>query len=163
MSAADVVNMAQTVWKIIEDGKPVTNINSSTANAVPQVNDWQSLRGSQGPSTIWMKRYNRVGWPFDDYVNVEFEIDLKFEYGATYHGGGLFIPNIYVEVPTCFVGWRYTVDVDIHVHNPTNAGSDTAPIAKVPVSITGSMGNPFWSSRIEWGFTLYGNGNWERN
>ena len=62
---------------------------------MPHVDDWKSLVGSQGPKTIWMRRSNRVGWPFDDYVNVDFQIDLKFEFGATYHGGGAFIPNIY--------------------------------------------------------------------
>ena len=70
---------------------------------------------------------------------------------------------IWVEVPVCFVGWHYSIDVDIHVHNPTNANTETAPLAKIPVSISGTMSNPFWSSRVEWGFTLYGNGNWERN
>jgi hypothetical protein len=163
MSAADIINMAEKTWSIIEGGAPSSKINSSTANAVPHVDDWKSLVGSQGPKTIWMRRSNRVGWPFDDYVNVDFEIDLKFEYGATYHGGGGFIPNIWVEVPVCFVGWHYSIDVDIHIHNPTNANTETAPLAKVPVSISGTMSNPFWSSRVEWGFTLYGNGNWERN
>jgi hypothetical protein len=163
VSVSDVVNVGETAWKIIESGKPSAEINTSTANAVPEVDDWQALSGARGPKSIWMRRSNQVGWPFDNYVNVDVMINLKFEFGATYKGGGLFIPNIYIEVPECFVGWGYDVDVDIHVRNPSNANTERAPIARVPVSISGTMGNPLWTSRIEWGVTLYGNGNWEWN
>jgi hypothetical protein len=163
MSAGDIVNMAETAWKIIEGGKPSSQINSSTANAVPDVDDWQSISGARGPKTIWMRRWNQVGWPFDDYINVDFTINLRFEYGATYRGGGLFIPNIYVEVPECFVGWRYDVDIDIHVHNPSNGNESNpaAPVARVPVSISGTIGNDFWNDRVEWGVLLSGSGHWE--
>jgi hypothetical protein len=165
VSAAEVVNTAASVWKLIEDGKPTSQINSTTANAVPQVSDWQNLVGSKGPTRLHRRRVNEVGWPFDDYLNVDIQIDLLFEYGAAYYGGGLFIPNIYVEVPECFLGWHYSADIDIHVHNPSNDNSSNpkAPIAKVPVSISGTVSNPFWSSRIEWGFTLRGTGAWEMN
>lgn len=163
MSAKDMVNMADTAWKIIERGAPSADINSSTANAVPDVDDWQSLNGAQGPKSLRVRRVNRVGWPFDEYLNVDVQIALKFEYGATYRGGGLFVPNIYVEVPECFLGWNYHADIDIHVRNPSNSGSDEAPIARVPVSISGTISCPFWSSRVEWGYTLFGTGNWERN
>ncbi len=162
MSAIDVWNAAKDAWKIIEDGKPSADINSSTANVVPNVSDWQSISGAQGPLSISMNRDNRVGWPFDDYVNVDITIVLKFEYGATYRGGGLFIPNIYVEVPTCFLGWHYHADIDIHVRNPSKTGSDTAPVARVPISISGTISCPFWTDRVEWGYLLHGDGNWER-
>jgi hypothetical protein len=165
MSATEVINAATSVWKIIEDGKPSSQINSSTANAVPKVDDWQNLVGAKGPSRIKRRISNQVGWPFDNYLNVDIQIHLMFEYGATYNGGGLFIPNIYVEVPECFLGWHYHADIDIHVHNPSNDNESNprAPIAKVPVSVSGTYGNPFWSERIEWGYTLWGNGKWETN
>jgi hypothetical protein len=165
MSATEIVNAAAAAWKIIEDGRPSSQITSTTANAVPHVDDWQSLVGAQGPTRIHRRRTNQVGWPFDNYLNVDIQIDLLFQYGATYHGGGLFIPNIYIEVPECFLGWEYHADVDIQVHNPTNdnTANPAAPIAKVPVSISGTVSNPFWSSRIEWGYTLWGTGAWEPN
>lgn len=108
---------------------------------------------------------NQVGWPFDNYLNVDIQIHLLFEYGATYNGGGLFIPNIYVEVPECFLGWNYNANIDIHVRNPDNdnTANPKAPIARIPVSVSGTYGNPFWSERIEWGFTLWGTGKWEEN
>lgn len=163
MSATEVINAAASAWKIIEDGRPSSSITSETANAVPDVSDWQNLVGAKGPLQIRRRRINQVGWPFDDYLNVDIQIHLCFEYGATYNGGGLFIPNIYVAVPECFLGWRYNADIDLRVHNPTN-GNDAnpaAPIARVPVSISGTVSCPFWSSRIEWGFTLWGNGAWQ--
>jgi hypothetical protein len=161
VSVGDLVNMAESTWKVIETGHPSAQIATSTANAVPAVADWQSLSGARGPKRVWMQRENRVGWPFDDHVNVGFTIEVNFEYGATYRGGGLFIPNIYVAVPECFVGWNYEVDVEIQVGRPTNAHTDAAPIARLPVRICGAVTNPVWSSPIDWRVTLFGNGHWE--
>ena len=162
MSASEIVNAASTAWGIIKDGKPSAQIANTTANAVPKVDDWTSLQGAREKST-WVRRWNSVGWPFDDYVNVDFKIDLKWDFGATYRGGGLFIPNIYIEVPVCFVGWTYTVDIDIQVRNPTNDGTESAPVARVPISISGTMGNYTWSDRVGWSFTIWGSGDWQRS
>ena len=165
MSVSDVVNMLEKGWSIVEGGKPSPNIKTSTANAVPDVQDWQGLVGAKGPIRIYMPPIqNEVGWPFDDYLNVDIQIVLSFEYAATYNGGGAFIPNIFIEVPECFLGWRYTADIDIQVRNPSNGNeaNPRAPIARVPVTISGTYGNPLWSQRIEWSFLLWGTGQWQQ-
>ena len=66
MSVSDIVNMAQAGWKIIEDGKPSAQISGSTCNAVPHVDDWQSLSAPQGT--------NRLSWRLQ-YTN-GFDIDV---------------------------------------------------------------------------------------
>jgi hypothetical protein len=160
MSAKDIVNMAESVWKIIDSGRPSSEINGKTANAVPQVDDWQALQSPKGPKNWWANPHRRVSWPFDDYVTVDCWIYLKWEYGATYKGGGAYIPNIWIEVPQCYVGWKSSLDVDLRVHNPTNDGTDTAPIARVPISVSGTLTNPLRSDRIEYSLIIWGNGNW---
>ncbi|MDP9465017.1 MAG: hypothetical protein M3P52_10360, partial [Actinomycetota bacterium] len=58
MSADTIVNAAKLAWEVIKDGKPSAEISSSTANAVPEVDDWQSLTDTRGPNSYRMK-YNR--------------------------------------------------------------------------------------------------------
>jgi hypothetical protein len=158
MSAETIVNVAKFAWEVIKDGKPTVDISNSTANAVPQVDDWQSLTDTRGPNSYRIHYTNSFLWPFDDYVHVEFEILLKWDFGARYQGGGAFIPNIWVEVPSCFVGWPWNANISITAQHPTNAGSAGAPMARIPVTVKGTVGSGAELDHVEWGFVLFGDG-----
>jgi hypothetical protein len=158
VSADTIVNAAKFAWEIIKGGEATAEIGNSTANAVPQVDDWQALTDTRGPN-VHRIHYSRLYlWPLDDYVHVEFEILLKWQYGARYKGGGAFIPNLWIEVPQCFVGWPWNADISITAHNPTNAGEAGAPLASIPVTVKGTVGSGAEWHHVEWGFILYGNG-----
>jgi hypothetical protein len=158
MSADTVISGAKLAWEIIKDGKPSADIHNSTAAAVPGVSDWMSLSDARGPNVRRMYYHVSFVWPFDDYVHAEFDILLKFQYGARYNGGGAFIPNLWIEVPTCFVAWGWTADINFIGRNPTNAGEAGSPIAALPLTISGSVSSPLETYHVEWGFTAYGNG-----
>jgi hypothetical protein len=55
------------------------------------------------------------------------------------------------------------VDISMTVRNPTNAGTVSAPIARVPVTIAGTVSTYEQTHHIEWGVTVFGNGAWERS
>ena len=159
MSASDIINAAKFAWDVLKDGAPSSDIQSSTANAVPHVDDWTALTGAQ-PWTWATIPYSRsFVWPLDDYDHVQFEIKLKGDYGARYRGGGAYLPNVYVEVPHCFVGFGWSANIRFTAHNPTNAGTETAPLAALPVTIAGTVSSGAENHHVEWGFTIYGNGN----
>jgi hypothetical protein len=160
MSADMIVNMAKGAWEVIKDGKPSTEITGSTANAVPQVDDWTSLESARGPLNATMGWTKWVGWPAPDhtYVYVDFKILLKWTYGATYKGGGLFIPNVWIEVPECYAGWSWDVNISLTTRNPENFGTKAAPIARLPVTIRGSVSTYEQSHNVDWGVVVYGNG-----
>lgn len=159
MSADTVVNMAKFAWDVIKDGAASADIADSRANAVPQVDDWLSLTGAQGPNVYSMKYSNSFLWPLDDYVHVQFEIQLKWDIGARYKGGGAFIPNIWLTVPECFVGWPWNVNISFSAQNPTNAGDAGAPLARIPVTVKGTVSSGAELNHVEWGFILFGDGN----
>jgi hypothetical protein len=162
MSAETIVNMAETAWKIIESGAPSAEITTATANAVPQVDDWQSLTNAVGPMWVSRRRKIRFKWPLDDYLHVDVTMVLKWDYGARYHGGGAYIPNVWVEVPECFVGWPWDVNVNLTARNPTNAnGSGEPPLARLPVTLSGTIASPGESYTVQYGFELFGDGNYE--
>ena len=158
MSADTIVNVAKFAWDVIKDGKPAADIANSTANAVPQVDDWQTLTETRGPNSYRIKYHNSFVWPFDDYDHVQFEILLKWDWGARYHGGGAFIPNIWVEVPEVFAGWPWSVNIGLTSQHPTNAGPANAPLARIPVTVKGTAGSGAELYHLEWGFVLFGSG-----
>jgi hypothetical protein len=163
MSADIIQNVGKAAWAVIKDGEPSEEVGRSTANAVPQVDDWQSLEtGFYPPKSISMKWSKPVAYPWDDYVFVEFTILLKWDYGARYRGGGAYINGIWIEVPQAYDGWSWHTNIDVWFHAPSNAnvGKKDAPIARIPVTVAGTVKTYEQSHHVEWGFTLYGNGSW---
>jgi hypothetical protein len=158
MSAEEVVNVAKFAWDIIKDGKASAEIGDSTANAVPQVDDWLALTDTRGPNVRRMSYHVAFVWPFDDYVHAEFDILLKWQFGARYKGGGAFIPNLWIEVPSCFVAYGWDAHIGITTRHPTNVGQAGAPHAALPVTIKGTVSSPLETYHVEWGFVAYGSG-----
>ena len=156
----DVANVASAAWHVIESNKPSASLATSTCNAVPAgiTDPVSALTDAQGP--------NRVTWRLQmenaftvDVVDIAF--DLRWEFGARYRGGGAFIPNCYLYVPHCSVLWGFDVDVQIHVHNPTNAGTESAPIARLPLTVSGSVSSLVNTHSIQWDFVLLGDGQYK--
>ncbi len=159
MSASEIVNTLEKAWKIIEDGKPSSEITRAHANAVPHVDDWTNLAGAQGPrETRWYRKMvNMLPASWGDIV-VDFEVVLRFTYGATYRGGGYYIPNIWIDVTDSYVAWFHSLELSLEVKNPENAGTETAPLARIPISLRGVMESPRANITLQRGFMLYGNG-----
>jgi hypothetical protein len=154
----DVVNTGVSAWHVIEAGKPSASLGESACSAVPGGPGWSGLDGSQAPNRIqWRLRYtNALGL---DVVLACFE--LKWEYGARYDGGGAFIPTCWLHVPQCEVLWGYSLDVTLYAHQPSNAGTDAAPVARLPITISGAVTTPFWTDDVRWDYTLFGDGHYE--
>lgn len=158
MSWDTVVNAAELAWKVIEDNAASAEIDSKTASAVPQVEDWQALSDTQGPNIIRIPYKNRFMWPLDDYLHVDIQIALKWRYGGRYKGGGAFIPSVWIEVPELFVGFPWSANINVYFRNPANVGSATAPLAAIDASVRGTVSSGAERHGVEWGYTLYGNG-----
>ena len=157
---SDVANIASVAWHVIESNKPSVSVASNTCNAVPAgISDpLSSLSGALGS--------NRVTWRLQlenaftvDVVDIEF--DLRWEYGARFHDGGAFISNCYLYVPTCSVLWGFEVNIQINVHSPSNAGTETAPIARLPLTVSGSVNSLVNTHGVQWDFVLFGNGEYQ--
>ena len=150
-----ITNMLQAGWKVIDDNRPSAEVSNGRANAVPHVDDWRGLTNTQGPNYYTWRLHYENGFGMD-VIDVKFK--LNWEYGARYRNGGAYIPNVWLEVPHCSVLWGYTLNLNFHAQQPTNHGSSSAPNARIPVSVTGSVSTPFWTERIEWSFILFGDG-----
>lgn len=154
-----VINAASSAWKIIEGGRPSAALDGSTCNAVPKAEDWTSHTAPQGTNVISRVLHYTNGFNLDVVL---LRLQLRWEYGSHYHGGGAYIPNCWISVPQCQVLWGYSLDLSMHVHNPTRAGTDTAPNARLPLTISGTVSTPFWSDTVQWDYVLYGSGQYEQ-
>jgi hypothetical protein len=162
MSADTIVNAAKLAWDILKDGEPSADIQSSTANAVPKVDDWEAIQASAQNSHRFY--YHRpFVWPLDDYDHIQFSIILRWDHSGRYRGGGAYIPNLYVNVTDLFVGYAWHADIRLTTHNPTNAGTDTAPVARLPITISGSVHSGLVTEHVEWDFVVLGDGRLEIN
>jgi hypothetical protein len=158
MSGDGVSNIASAAWHVIESNKPSASLASNTCNAVPaDLHDFSALTDAQGPNSVTWRLTMENAFTVD-VVDIAF--DLRWEYGARHHGGGAFIPNCYLYVPKCQVLWGFEVDVQLHVHNPSNAGSEAAPIARLPLTISGSVSSLVNTHSLQWDFVLFGNGSY---
>ncbi|MEP7203818.1 MAG: hypothetical protein ABI894_14475 [Ilumatobacteraceae bacterium] len=162
MSAAEIVNTLEKAWKIIDDNKPSSQITSARANAVPKVEDWTTVAGAMGPrETRWYRKMtNSLPVSWGDIV-IDFEIILRYTYGATYRGGGRYITNIWIDVADSYVSWFHSLELTLEAKDPENAGSASAPLARIPISIRGKMESPKANITLQKGFMIYGDGRLE--
>jgi hypothetical protein len=156
MTDGAVRNALSTAWHVIESNKPSSSLATSACNAVPaELPDVAALTGAQGPNGVRWRLL--MANAFDAYV-VDIAFDLRWEYGARYHGGGAFITDCYLYVPRCKVLWGFEVDAAVHVHPPDNAGTASAPLARLPLTVSGSVRTLFDTHQLRWDFVLYGDG-----
>ncbi len=152
-----VVNPGSSTWQVIADGRPSPSLASNACGAVPAgaLDPLLDLTDARGPNTVvWgLSSRNTSGVQVLDVA-----FGLRWEYGARYGGGGAFIPLCYLYVPRCTVLWGYTVDVSAYVHPPSDVGTGTAPTARLPVTVRGTVRSLLGETPVRWHFVLHGDG-----
>jgi hypothetical protein len=162
---AEMVKAVQDTVKwageLVAKGKPSSSLPSQMANAVPKVDDWQALTGAQGPNIL------KLAWNVPGVFygkNVDIVLNLNWDYGARYKGGGAFITNCWVTVPTCEVEWGFDVDIHFSAQAPENRQQDDSKptLAGLPVSVIATISNTLVNHNHTWSFLLLGDGNWHQ-
>ena len=69
------------------------------------------------------------------------------------------------QVPEAYDGWSWHTNIDVRFHPPTNANASDPgkPVARIRVTVSGSVKTYEHDQHVEWGFTLYGNGDWSND
>lgn len=135
MSKAEIINaVGDQVWKIIDKSESVMSATTLVASAVPAGVDAGSM-AAQGPNSKAVK-YSQ-DWEFlwtDRTTDVH--LMVYWTYGAKHNGGGAYIPQVWVTVQYLNPAYNNDVDVSMTSYPPSNVGTDTAPIAYLPLSFT---------------------------
>jgi hypothetical protein len=124
-----IINIAAKIWAIIEKNKPVVNINTTYATAVPEgIKNWGQLSGWKPPQgTIYaFVAKNKYGARM---------VDVKYQvlrtYGGSYKGKGQYLTAVTIEPLLVEVGWGYKFDLNAEVPDSSiiNVGTSEDPLA----------------------------------
>jgi hypothetical protein len=114
-----IINIGRKIWKIVDENKPVVDIRTQYAAAVPEgITHWSQLSGWDTPAgTIYgFTARNAYG---STMVDVRYQV-LRTT-GGGYKGKGHYLTGVTVEPLTVAVGWGYRFSMTAEVPSVTNA------------------------------------------
>jgi hypothetical protein len=155
-----IVNTADTHWDIIANNETSDdNEFNKQANAIPEGADPGHLFDAQGPNIIRIHYHREYNYPVDEHHPVDFAIQVKWMYGATYKGGGAFIQNVGTAVSGRSIHLPWHVNLKAVIGTPPHKEHVKAPIAELPLSIVGEVNVGKETHLVGWEITLHGDGN----
>lgn len=152
---SEFLNTGKFAWQIIQANRPVVNTDSDYVNAIPVGTTWGDLDQAAGTNDIeWV--WKGPGIVLRDF---EYHMQLSWSYGATYRGGGAYIPNAVVTPLSHNVGpGGYQINVSVRIGNIENAGTPTAKVPMIPIDVSLAYTNWIWGGGGTNRFVIYGDG-----
>jgi hypothetical protein len=163
MSAAtEVVNTAGAVTKLLDKNSPAVTANHLCATAIPKDMDPMS---SPVAGTNRFSRWYIQGWDFfGEGYSSQCKLNFSFAYGATYNGGGAYIPSVScwvtdVAIPEMYVPWPQHLDITFEADSPyTQDAGGGRIVAYLPFHIKMFESTPADNASNTWSYILHGDG-----
>lgn len=128
-----IINMGKKVWAIVEAGKPVVNMTTNVASAVPQgLSRWDQLGGWEIPKARVYRAVYKNGYGASV---VEFKYRVIYTYGGNVGGKGRYLTQVTVVPDTLNVAWGYTFNAEVTVPSVVNMGNSTDPMAGMELMV----------------------------
>lgn len=119
--------LGEKIYKVVENGKPVLNINTQTWSVLPKsVKEARDLSEWKDPVRIGyvLKAKNLYGM---EVINVRYLV--QFVPGGKLDGKGAYLAHITVIPSTAEVAWGYTLNIDASAREALNVGTAEDPVA----------------------------------
>jgi hypothetical protein len=154
----NIINLGLKIWKIVEDNKPVVDVKTQFATALPKgVSGWTDMAGWLPPvGTIYeLTAKNAYG------IKV---IDLRYQvlrtYGGSYDGKGKYLTAVTVEPLLVDVAWGYHFSMSSNVPDTSivNVGTSDNPVAGLMDQLGWNISTPLKSSSGQSLYFLQGDG-----
>ncbi|PRP89742.1 hypothetical protein PROFUN_00084 [Planoprotostelium fungivorum] len=128
-----VINIAKSVWNIIEGGRPTLNTSFDYATAVPSgVTEWTELEYWADPVTAsysaWVENIFKVKILELNYTVIAMPM-------GQYQGKGQYLTNVGIIPTIVRAPWSYTLSASTNVHGIVNVGSKDSPIAALQIDL----------------------------
>lgn len=151
-----VINIGKKVWAIIEANRPVVNIQTDSANALPEgARAWQNLSGWSAPqSRVYRVTYKNL---FGVTV-VGFSYRVLFTPGGNVNGKGRYLTQVAILPAALDVAWGYSFDMNAAVPSVTNAGSAENPVGAAQLLLSWKVSTPLKHSQNTQSFYVQGDG-----
>jgi hypothetical protein len=154
----DIINIGLKVWKIIADNKPVVDVKTQYATALPKGSKgWEEISGWHVPvgSIYELTAKNAYGLKM---IKVRYQV-LR-TYGGSYDGKGKYLTAVTVEPLLVEVGWAYRFSMDATVPDTSivNVGTSQDPVAGMMASLAWRISTPIKDSSGQSLYFLQGDG-----
>lgn len=156
-----IVNLGEKIWKIINDNKPVVNVKTQYASALPEgITSWAQMAGWSRPKgTIYeLGAKNAYG---TQVIKLRYQV-LRTT-GGNYKGQGKFLTGVTVEPLLIETAWGYHFDLNASVPDSTiaNVGTSTQPIAAMTAQLGWRIATAIKESQGKSLYYLQGDGAFE--
>ncbi|MDD5657136.1 MAG: hypothetical protein PHF00_07765 [Elusimicrobia bacterium] len=151
-------NFAERFWSIIEKNRPVENIQTQYAAAVPVgITHWSQLEGWQPPKgdVYELSAKNAYGLRV---VYVRYQV-LR-TWGGSYKGKGKYLTAVTVEPLSRSILWGYQLDLSVQIPDSSvvNVGTSEDPIAGMMPVLRWTITTPIKKSSGQAIYYLQGDG-----
>lgn len=153
-----IINLFSKIWTIIEKNKPVVDVRTQYAAAIPEgVKHWGSLDGWKPPKgTIYqLTATNKFG---ADVIDVRYQV-LR-TYGGQYKGKGRYLTAVTVEPLKVDVAWgfKFTMVAEVPDTGVINVGTAENPIAGAMATLRWQIQSPLQDTGGKGIYFLQGDG-----
>lgn len=153
-----IINTFQKIWKIIDDNKPVVDVKTQYAAALPKgLAHWSDMGNWQPPKgTIYqITAKNVYGMTM---INVRYQV-LR-TYGGSYAGRGKYLTGVTVEPLLVETGWGYHLSLDASVPDSSivNVGTSENPVAGMMATLNFHISTSIKDSQGKGLYFLQGDG-----
>ncbi len=137
MITKQLIALGKEIYKIIEAGRPVTNINSVPVEILPRDEQGNTITAMElhGWRAPVVRKYRVATKNYLGMRPVSFEFMLIFSHGGQNQGKGMYITGAQIKPSSVDVKWGYRLDADFKVLSIMNQGSYEDPIAGAVLSI----------------------------
>ncbi|HBA60151.1 MAG TPA: hypothetical protein DCZ92_04930 [Elusimicrobia bacterium] len=139
VSVEKIINIAQKLWKIIDENKPVVNIDTKYATAYPMgVTSAGQLSSWKKPKT---RTYGFYAENLFGSTMIDCDYKVSYTYGGAYKGVGKYLTGVTVIPTNIQVGWGYTFYMKASVPDSTvaNVGTTEDPLASMQLVLNWTM------------------------
>ena len=113
-----IINIGKKIWEIVKANKPVVEVKTKTANALPKgIQCWDQLESWNFPKA---ETYKVVYKNLMGIEVVRFSFRVIFTYGGQYRGKGRYITNATIVPADVNVVWGYTFGANVNISQVVN-------------------------------------------
>ena len=157
----NIVNLAKKIWDIVDDSKPVSNVYTTYATALPYGMSASQLSGWSSPR----------GYRYGFYVNNLYGITcvkviyrVSFQYGGSYNGTGKYLTGVTVvpEVVDTLIGYSFYMSASVPDSSIVNIGTQANPIAALRLVLQWRISTILKDSQSTAVYYITGNGRFQQ-
>jgi hypothetical protein len=160
MMTRELIALGKEIYKIVEAGKPVVEINTEPIEILPRDEDGKTITAMElsGWKAPFVKKYRVATKNYLGMTPASFDFMLVFSYGGNNRGNGAYITGAQIKPTSVNVKWGYSLSAEFKVQTIMNEGAWDDPVAGAVLSIDYKIGTVLQEQQNSKTFYINGKG-----